>query len=187
MLDEREDNKMFGKNKKERDLSQLLEKLTPEEKQDLVAKLNETSEGEKPSETTPASTETKVVEEDVDKTIAEKGKEGAKTPVEDTPATETEQPQVQEEQPNAIPIENVMLKSDFEKYIQDFEARLNGVKKENEQLQAENKQLAQENEELKEKYENGSFGNYNNRNTNSNNEKPAKESYDEYMKKFFNK
>lgn len=179
MLDEREDNKMFGKNKKEKELSQLLEKLTPEEKQDLISKLTETSEGEKPSETTPTTTETKVVEEKVDKPNVEKSDEGAKTPVEDTPATETEQPQVQE-QPNAIPIENVMLKSDFEKYIQDFEARLNGVKKENEQL-------AQENKELKEKYENGSFGNYNNHNTDGTNDKPAKESYDEYMKKFFNK
>ena len=186
---------MFGKGKKEKDIQKMLEGLTPEEKSDLLEALKgEESEEQKGEETNENSTNESVNQE-VANANDEKVNEGAEIPNDTNPATDGEaQPT------DAIPVSEVMLKSDFAKYLEQFENRFKNIEEKNAQLENQKAQLEnqnkeltdkataleKENEDLKEKYENNSFGNYGNK---SNDDKvngvAPKESFKEYADKYF--
>ena len=133
---------MFGKGKKEKDIVAVLKDLTPEERADLyealkptedTAKVENNSTNSKNAETTEATTkEEKVIE------ASEKANDN--NPV----VEETNQ------QENGIPISDVMLKSEFQKYVDSFEAKFNAIVKENKDLKEANDKLAKEKEELPE-------------------------------------
>ena len=122
---------------------------------------------------------------------SEKVVEGATTSNDNNPVEEEQQAQEQEPT-NAIPIEDVMLKSDFQKYLEEFNKKLDAsnekltaLEKHNADLEAKNNALAKENEDLKAKYENNSFGNYGNRATDNKGENNKKESFKDYADKYF--
>lgn len=165
---------MFGKGKKEKDITKMLEGLTPEEMQDLQEAINGYNESQKGNATNETNSENQAQQSASEN---EKSNEVAKTTDDTTPADN--------EQHNAIPIENVMLKSDFDEYVKKFEERLNGLANENEDLKKKNQELEKQNGDLKEKYENNSFGNYKNNATNGNQEVKPKETFKDYTDKFF--
>lgn len=169
---------MFGKSKKEKDIQSMLEGLTPEQMKDLQEAINSYNASQEGNATNENSTN--VEKETTANANSEKGNEVAKTTDDTTPADDSNQ-----QEPNAIPIENVMLKSDFEEYVKKFEDRLNGVASENKELKDKNEALAKENEELKQKYEKNSFGTYKNNSTNGNQEVKPKEDFKSYTSKFF--
>lgn len=169
---------MFGKGKKEKDIVAVLKDLTPEERADLyealkptedTAKVENNSTNSKNAETTETTTkEEKVIE------ASEKANDN--NPV----VEETDQ------QENGIPISDVMLKSEFQKYVDSFEAKFNAIVKENKDLKEANDKLAKEKEELHNKYETDSFGNYDNKAHNGNaNDGKQRETAQDYISKFF--
>lgn len=165
---------MFGKGKKEKDIQKLLEGLTPEEMNDLTEAINAYNESQKGNATNENSSNAQD-----NASENEKSNEVAPTTDDTTPAENNEQ------QPNAIPIENVMLKSDFEEYVKQFEEKFSNVQKENEELKNKNSELEKEKEDLKEKYEKGSFGNYTDKSANASQQVKTKETFKEYTDKFF--
>lgn len=181
---------MFGKGKKEKDIQKVLEGLTPEEKQDLLESLKaDESNEQKGNETNVDSTNGADVKPTSE---SEKVVEGATTSNDNNPVVEEQQAQEEQEPTNAIPIEDVMLKSDFEKYLEEFNKRLDAsnekltaLEKHNADLEAKNNALAKENEDLKAKYENNSFGNYGNRSNDDKGESNKKESFKDYADKYF--
>ena len=107
---------MFGKGKKEKDIQKVLEGLTPEEKQDLLESLKaDESNEQKGNETNENSTNGANPTETNE---SEKVVEGATTSNDNNPVEQEEQAQQEPTQPNAISVDDVMLKSDFEKYLE---------------------------------------------------------------------
>jgi hypothetical protein len=181
---------MFGKGKKEKDIQKVLEGLTPEEKQDLLESLKaDESNEQKGNETNENSTNGANPTETNE---SEKVVEGATTSNDNSPVEQEEQAQQEPTQPNMLRVEDVMLKSDFEKYLEEFNKRLDAsnekltaLEKHNADLEAKNNELAKENEDLKAKYENNSFGNYGNRANDDKGESNKKESFKDYADKYF--
>lgn len=186
---------MFGKGKKEKDIQKMLDGLTLEEKSDLFeslkalqevktdAKTDENNE-QKGNETDKNSTDG--ANPEVANVNDEKVNEGATTSNDTNPATDDEA-----QQPNALSVDDVMLKSDFEKYLEQFENRFKGLEEKNATLENQNKDLTDknkaledENAKLKEKYENGSFGQYGNKANDDKNNSTTKETFDTYKNKF---
>lgn len=179
---------MFGKGKKEKDIQKVLEGLTPEEKQDLLEALKGDESNEQKGNETNENSTNGATEVDASANN-EKVNEGAATPNDTNPASNEGEAQPTE----AIPVSEVMLKSDFQKYVEQFDTRFKSLEEKNTALENQNKDLtdknnalAKENEDLKAKYENGSFGNYNNKaNDDKNNDGKPKESFTEYANKYF--
>lgn len=177
---------MFGKGKKEKDVVKMLDGLSAEEKQDLFELLKGTQEvkadntsNENPTSETSTTNEEKAVE--VAKTTDDTSPDVAQVqPV----AEQQEQQEAQEME--AIPISEVLTKGEAQKYFEAFEARLKSLEEKNASLEKENSELKQNNEELKEKYENNSFGNYTQRDVNTNtNDNKKGETAKDYFNKFF--
>ena len=159
----------------------MVETLSAEERKDLIEALmpQENKAQEQPSQPTQQEQETSTNEQ-------EKVVEGAPTPVDtNQDVSNNENPIQQEQGENGIPIDDVMLKSEAQKYFESFEAKLNSIVKENQDLKNQKAELEAQNKELKDKYENNSFGNYNDKSTNDNNKSNNYESADEYFSKFF--
>lgn len=178
---------MFGKGKKEKDIQKVLEGLTPEEKQDLLEALKGDENNEQKGEDTSKDS-TNGVDSDSANGNDEKVNEGATTSNDTNPADNDENTQ----EPNAIPVSEVMLKSDFQEYLNQFETRFKNLEDKNTALENQNKELtdkntalAKENEDLKAKYENNSFGNYGNKANDDKNTNKEKENFNTYMGKFF--
>lgn len=171
---------MFGKGKKEKDVLKMVESLSAEEKQDLIEALmpQENKAQEQPSQPTQQEQETSTNEQ-------EKVVEGAPTPVDTNQDVSNNENPSQEQGENGIPIDDVMLKSEAQKYFESFEAKLNSIVKENQDLKNAKAELEAQNKELKDKYENNSFGNYNDKSTNDNNKSNNYESANDYFSKFF--
>lgn len=174
---------MFGKGKKEKDVVKMLDGLSAEEKQDLFELLKGTQEvkADNTSNENPTS-ETSTTNE-------EKAVEVAKT-TDDTNPDVSQVQEVAEQQEaqemEAIPISEVLTKGEAQKYFEAFEARLKSLEEKNASLEKENSELKQNNEELKEKYENNSFGNYTQRDVNTNtNDNKKGETAKDYFDKFF--
>lgn len=174
---------MFGKGKKEKDVVKMLDGLSAEEKQDLFELLKGTQEvkADNTSNENPTS-ETSTTNE-------EKAVEVAKT-TDDTNPDVSQVQEVAEQQEaqemEAIPISEVLTKGEAQKYFEAFEERLKSVEEKNATLEKENSELKQKNEELKEKYENNSFGNYTQRDVNTNtNDNKKGETAKDYFDKFF--
>lgn len=177
---------MFGKGKKEKDVVKMLDGLSAEEKQDLFELLKGTQEvkadntsNENPTSETSTTNEEKAVE--VAKTTDDTNPDVSQVqPV----AEQQEQQEAQEME--AIPISEVLTKGEAQKYFEAFEARLKSLEEKNASLEKENSELKQNNEELKEKYENNSFGNYTQRDVNTNtNDNKKGETAKDYFDKFF--
>lgn len=106
-----------------------------------------------------------------------------------------EQPVVEEtkSQVNAISINDIMTKDDFNARFNALEDKINALIQENSQLKEQNAQLLdgknnaeKEAQGLKDKYENTSFGNVNKQgeiNTSQNTQKPY-QSFEEYSRQF---
>lgn len=174
---------MFGKGKKEKDVVKMLDGLSAEEKQDLFELLKGTQEvkADNTSNENPTS-ETSTTNE-------EKAEEVAKT-TDDTSPDVSQVQEVAEQQEaqemEAIPISEVLTKGEAQKYFEAFETRLKSLEEKNASLEKENSELKQNNEELKEKYENNSFGNYTQRDVNTNtNDNKKGETAKDYFDKFF--
>lgn len=174
---------MFGKGKKEKDVVKMLDGLSAEEKQDLFELLKGTQEvkADNTSNENPTS-ETSTTNE-------EKAVEVAKT-TDDTSPDVSQVQEVAEQQEaqemEAIPISEVLTKGEAQKYFEAFETRLKSLEEKNATLEKENSELKQNNEELKEKYENNSFGNYTQRDVNTNtNDNKKGETAKDYFDKFF--
>lgn len=174
---------MFGKGKKEKDVVKMLDGLSAEEKQDLFELLKGTQEvkADNTSKENPTS-ETSTTNE-------EKAVEVAKT-TDDTNPDVSQVQEVAEQQEaqemEAIPISEVLTKGEAQKYFEAFEERLKSLEEKNASLEKENSELKQNNEELKEKYENNSFGNYTQRDVNTNtNDNKKGETAKDYFDKFF--
>lgn len=174
---------MFGKGKKEKDVVKMLDGLSAEEKQDLFELLKGTQEvkADNTSNENPTS-ETSTTNE-------EKAVEVAKT-TDDTSPDVSQVQEVAEQQEaqemEAIPISEVLTKGEAQKYFEAFETRLKSLEEKNASLEKENSELKQNNEELKEKYENNSFGNYTQRDVNTNtNDSKKGETAKDYFDKFF--
>lgn len=174
---------MFGKGKKEKDVVKMLDGLSAEEKQDLFELLKGTQEvkADNTSNENPTS-ETSTTNE-------EKAVEVAKT-TDDTSPDVSQVQEVAEQQEaqemEAIPISEVLTKGEAQKYFEAFEERLKSLEEKNATLEKENSELKQNNEELKEKYENNSFGNYTQRDVNTNtNDNKKGETAKDYFDKFF--
>lgn len=174
---------MFGKGKKEKDVVKMLDGLSAEEKQDLFELLKGTQEvkADNTSNENPTS-ETSTTNE-------EKAVEVAKT-TDDTNPDVSQVQEVAEQQEaqemEAIPISEVLTKGEAQKYFEAFEERLKSLEEKNASLEKENSELKQNNEELKEKYENNSFGNYTQRDVNTNtNDNKKGETAKDYFDKFF--
>ena len=184
---------MFGKGKKEKDVVKMLDGLSAEEKQDLFELLKGTQEvkadntsNENPTSETSTTNEEKAVE--VAKTTDDTSPDVAQV----QPVEEQEQQQEAQEM-EAIPISEVLTKGEAQKYFEAFEARLKSLEdknasleKENSELKQNNEELKRNNEELKEKYENNSFGNYTQRDVNTNtNDNKKGETAKDYFGRFF--
>lgn len=175
---------MFGKGKKEKDVVKMLDGLSAEEKQDLFELLKGTQEvkADNTSNENPTS-ETSTTEK-------EKAVEVAKTTDDTSPDVSQQVQEVAEQQEaqemEAIPISEVLTKGEAQKYFEAFEERLKSLEEKNATLEKENSELKQNNEELKEKYENNSFGNYTQRDVNTNtNDNKKGETAKDYFDKFF--
>lgn len=177
---------MFGRGNKEKNIQKMLDNLSPDEKNDLLALLQGDNEkGENASENSTASN---VENQNTTNPNDEKPNEVAKTTDEVEPVVSKDNQQnEQEKQGNLISVDDIMLKDDFKKYVEDFEKRYNVVIKEKEEMQLQNETLAKENEELKQKYENTSFGNYTTKSTDGKVEPKKNETFDDYANQFFNR
>lgn len=174
---------MFGKGKKEKDVVKMLDGLSAEEKQDLFELLKGTQEvkADNTSNENPTS--------ETSTTKKEEAGEVAKT-TDDTSPDVSQVQEVAEQQEaqemEAIPISEVLTKGEAQKYFEAFELRLKSLEEKNATLEKENSELKQNNEELKEKYENNSFGNYTQRDVNTNtNDNKKGETAKDYFDKFF--
>lgn len=179
---------MFGKGKKEKDVLKMVESLSAEEKQDLIEALmpQENQAQEQPQEQPQQEIKNETSTNEQEKVV-----EVAKT-TDDTnqDVSNNENPIQQEQQDeggNGISIDDVMLKSEAQKYFESFEAKLNSIMKENQDLKNQKAELEAQNKEYKDKYENNAFGNYNDKSTNDNNKSNNYESASDYFSKFFNK
>lgn len=177
---------MFGKGKKEKDVLKMVESLSAEEKQDLIEALmpQESQAQEQPLQQPQQETQQETSTNEKEKVV-----EVAKT-TDDTnqDVSNNETPnQEQDNGGNGISIDDVMLKSEFQKYVESFEAKFNSVIKENQDLKNQKAELEAKNNEYREKYENNSFGNYKDNSTNDNNKSNNYESASDYFSKFFNK
>ena len=171
---------MFGKGKKEKDIFNMVESLTPEQKADLVALLQETNEPK--VEDTPKETQ----KETATATNEKENVNEVATKTDDTNAAEQQSGGETPDNSRAgIDINDVMLKSEFQKYVESFEAKYEAVVKENKDISEKYAELENKNKELAEKYEKGSFGNYTDKSTNDFNEKKEYESAKDYFNKFF--
>ena len=171
---------MFGKGKKEKDIFNMVESLTPEQKADLVALLQETNEPK--VEDTPKETQ----KETATATNEKENVNEVATKTDDTNAAEQQSGDETPDNSRAgIDINDVMLKSEFQKYVESFEAKYEAVVKENKDISEKYAELENKNKELAEKYEKGSFGNYTDKSTNDFNEKKEYESAKDYFNKFF--
>lgn len=178
---------MFGKGKKEKDIQKVLEGLTPEEKSDLLEALKGDESKEQKGDETNVSPTNESANQEVANANDEKGNEGAEIPNDTTPATDEEA-----QQSNAISVDDVMLKGDFQKYVEQFENRFKAIEEKNATLENQNKELndknvalQKENEDLKAKYENNSFGQYGNKANDDKNNSTTKESFQAYADKYF--
>lgn len=171
---------MFGKGKKEKDIFNMVDGLTPEQRADLIEYL-------KPMEEAKVEENTKETQkENATATNEKESVNEVETKTDDTNVAE--QPNGDETPDNSragIDINDVMLKSEFQKYVESFEAKFEAVTKENKDLAQKNTELEAKNKELAEKYEKGSFGNYNDKSTNDFNKGKEYESANDYFNKFF--
>lgn len=178
---------MFGKGKKEKDVVKMLDGLSAEEKQDLFELLKGTQEvkadntsNENPTSETSTTNEEKAVE--VAKTTDDTSPDESQV----QPVEEIMKEQQEAQEMEAIPISEVLTKGEAQKYFEAFEERLKAQEEKNATLEKENSELKQNNEELKEKYENNSFGNYTQRDVNTNtNDNKKGETAKDYFDKFF--